>query len=205
MLEEHLALRCGNPGGKDQRWPAGTELFGKTFGIVGFGAIGKGVAKVAQAFGRKAVAYEKGKNPGDSMDVVEFATLDGFLSESDTASLHVPLVDEARGLINKVRLSLMKSAALLINAARDPIVDSQVLADALNNDKLAGAVIDVFDAEPPLPASQPLLHAKNTVLAPPVGFDSKESMIRRAGITFGHISAWISGKPVNVKLGGSNG
>jgi D-3-phosphoglycerate dehydrogenase len=94
----------------------------------------------------------------------------------------------------------MKKTALLVNMARGPVVDSQALADALNNGALAAAAIDVFDTEPPLAKYEPLLSAKNTILTPYIGFASKESMIRRAGIAFGNISAWLAGSPQNVTV-----
>ena len=97
-----------------------------------------------------------------------------------------------------LRISLMKQTAILINCARGAVVDNEALAEALNSDKIAGAAIDVFDMEPPIPADYPLLKAKNTLLTPHVAFASKESMIRRAHIVFDNLYAYLEGKPVNV-------
>ena len=92
----------------------------------------------------------------------------------------------------------MKKDAVFINCARGPIVDNQALADALNEDKLGFACIDVFDMEPPLPADYPLLHAKNTLLTPHQAYISEEAMQRRAEIVFGNVYAYLKGEPVNV-------
>ena len=103
-----------------------------------------------------------------------------------------------RRLISAPLLARMKPTAILINAARGAVVDNAALADALNQGRLAGAGIDVFDAEPPLPESEPLLHAKNTVLTPHVAFATDESMLRRAEIVFHNLDAWLAGRPENV-------
>ena len=92
----------------------------------------------------------------------------------------------------------MKSSAILINTARGPIVDSQALADALNNGEIAGAAVDVFEKEPPIPEDYPLLHAKNTILTPHQAFISEESMKRRAEIVFQNVFAYLKKKPQNV-------
>mgnify|MGYP000193484836 FL=1 len=94
----------------------------------------------------------------------------------------------------------MKRTAILINAARGPIVDSQALADALNEGRLAGAGIDVFEQEPPLDTNHPLLHSKNTLVTPHVAFASEESMVMRAEIVFDNIQAWLNGSQKNIIL-----
>ena len=115
-------------------------------------------------------------------------------------SLHCPLNDSTKHLINKERIALMKPTALLINMARGPVVDSQALADALNEGKIAGAGIDVFEMEPPLPLDHPLLHSKNTIVTPHVAFASEESMVARAKIVFDNLQKWMDGKQQNVIL-----
>ncbi|WP_313183418.1 NAD(P)-dependent oxidoreductase [Lacrimispora sp.] len=179
----------------------GTELFGKTFGIVGFGAIGRSVGKIALAFGCSVQAYDPFLKVGEVYDGVPAVELEELLKTSDIISLHLPLTEETHHLINKERLALLKKSTVLINQARGPVIDSEALATALNTGQIAAAVIDVFDQEPPIPDSQPLLHAKNTVLTPHIGFASKESMIRRADIAFENVQAWLDGEPINVKLG----
>jgi D-3-phosphoglycerate dehydrogenase len=176
--------------GKTKDGLVGTELYGKTFGIVGFGAIGRSVGKIAVAFGCNVIAYDPFLKVGEKSDGVPAVELNELLKTSDIISLHLPLTDETRHLINKERLAAIKSSAVIINQARGPVVDSEALAEALNTGKIAAAVVDVFDQEPPIPSSQPVLHAKNTVLTPHVGFASKESMIRRADIAFDNVKAW---------------
>ena len=107
---------------------------------------------------------------------MEYVSLETLLRESDIVSLHCPLNDSSRGLIDTQKLGLMKSSALLLNAARGPVVDSQALAEALDSGAIAGAGIDVFEVEPPLPADHPLLHCKNILVTPHVAFASRESM-----------------------------
>lgn len=175
----------------------GNELFGKTFGIVGCGAIGRSVAAVARAFGCNVLAYESGPNKTDTN--VTYCEIGTLLAQSDVISLHVPLTPETKHMINKEKLDLMKPSAILINTARGPVVDGEALANALNTGKIAGAGIDVFDTEPPIAQNNPLITAKNTVLAPHIGFASKESMIKRAKIVFDNVSAWLDGKPINIK------
>lgn len=126
--------------------------------------------------------------------------LDELLARSDIVSLHCPLNDDSRGLIGRAAIAGMKRGAYLINVARGPVVDSQALADALNSGYLAGAGIDVFEAEPPLSADHPLLHSKNTIVTPHVAFASAESMEARCRIVFDNIQKWLEGTPVNVVL-----
>ncbi|MDR1541522.1 MAG: hydroxyacid dehydrogenase [Clostridiales bacterium] len=187
--------------GKTKDGLVGVELYGKTFGIVGYGAIGRSVGKIAAAFGCKVIAYDPFLKAGEKCSEAEYCDLDDLLRKSDIVSLHLPLTDDTKHLINKEKLALMKKTAVLINQARGPVVDSSALAEALNSGSIAAAAIDVFDQEPPLPESQALLHAKNTVLTPHVGFASKESMVRRAAIAFENVQAWLDGKPINVKFG----
>ena len=106
-------------------------------------------------------------------------------------------MDSTRGLINAENIKLMKKTALLINCARGPIVDAQAVADALNNDQIAGAGMDVFEVEPPIPASNPLLNSKNTLVTPHIAFLSEESMVKRAKIVFDSLDQWMAGNQVN--------
>ena len=129
---------------------------------------------------------------------VELVELDELLQSADIVSVHLPLNDETRHLLNKDKLSLMKESAVIINVARGPIIDDSALADLLNEGKIAGAGIDVFDGEPPLPADYPLLSAKNAILTPHVGFLSDEAMELRAQIAFENTKAFIDGKPQNI-------
>jgi D-3-phosphoglycerate dehydrogenase len=176
------------------------ELYGKTIGIVGTGAIGMRVAEIAKAFGCKVLAYSRTKKEFAEKSGVKYVNLEELLAESDIVSLHTPLTETTKGLINKDRLSLMKQSAILINTARGPIVDNESLAEALRDGKIAGAGLDVFEIEPPLDSNHPLFNVPNTVLTPHVAFATKEAIQRRAEITFNNIYRWLEGNPQNVIL-----
>lgn len=185
--------------GKTKDGLVGRELAGKTVGIVGTGAIGLRVAQLCKAFGCRVIAYAPRPKEA-AQGLVEYVSLEELLSQSDIVSLHCPLNDSSRHLINKERIAMMKTSAFLINAARGPVVDSAALADALNNGAIAGAGIDVFEDEPPLDPSHPLLHSKNTIVTPHVAFASQESMVARAQIVFDNILRWAAGKQQNIVL-----
>lgn len=176
----------------------GFELFGKTFGVVGTGAIGARVAKIAAAFGCRVLAYSRTAKQELVDAGVQYVSLDELLAQSDFVSLHVPLTDATRGLINAAAIAKMKQGAVLLNTARGPVVDSAALAEALNAGKLAGAGIDVFEGEPPIAENHPLCSAKNTVLTPHVAFASREALETRADIVFANIEKWLNGAPQNV-------
>lgn len=177
----------------------GCELRGKTVGIVGAGAIGCRTAELCHAFGCKVLGYKRhvtGKEPS----FIEFVSLDELLQQSDIVSLHCPINEESKHLINAQSIAKMKQGAYLINTARGPVVDSQALADALNSGYLAGAGIDVFEKEPPLSTDHPLLHSKNTIVTPHVAFASAESMVARAQIVFDNIQSYLDGNQKNIIL-----
>ena len=183
--------------GKDKTGLVGFELKGKTVGIVGLGKIGTRSAELFHAFGSHVLSYSRTKH-ADAPSYVEQTTLDDVLTRSDLVVLHCPLTDETRGLIGEAELSKMKKTAFLINVARGPVVDEAALAKALNDGVIAGAGIDVFDTEPPLDPSSPILHAKNTLVTPHVAFASKQSMSLRAEIVFKNLSKWMDGTPDNM-------
>ena len=180
----------------------GNEIDGKVFGIVGYGQIGQAVAKVAAAFGCNVLAYTRSKAPGTSDGIVKFVEFKDILSNSDIISLHTPLTAETKNMFGAAQFAAMKPTAIFINAARGPVVDSAALAAALNNEQIAAAGIDVFDIEPPLNLDEPLLAAKNTLLAPHIGFATKESMVKRAKIVFENVEKWLEGSPQNFVFGG---
>lgn len=173
----------------------GYELEGKKFGIIGTGAIGLRVAALAQAFGCEVLAYSRTRKeiPG-----ITYMELDDLLRESDIVTLHVPANANTKQLMNREKIALMKKSAILINCARGPVVDSQALADALNNGDIAAAGIDVLEGEPPFDTQHPLVTAKNVLLTPHTAFATAESMVKRAVIVFDNISAYLDGKPQNV-------
>ncbi len=181
--------------GKTKDGLVGFELEGKKFGIVGTGAIGMNVAKVAQAFGCEVYAYSRTVKEGTG---IKYVSLDELMSVCDIISLHVPSNAQTKHMINADKIALMKKSAVLINLARGPVLDSQALADALNEDKIAGACIDVFEMEPPIPSDHPLLNCKNTLLTPHVAFATKEAMVKRAYIVFDNVVKFLDGTPQNV-------
>ncbi|MBD5641643.1 MAG: hydroxyacid dehydrogenase [Desulfovibrio sp.] len=168
---------------------------GKTAGIIGAGEIGRRLAKILKAFGATVIAHNRREVQDPSID--KNVTLDELLETADIISLHCPLTPQTRGMLGKKEFEKMKESAILINTARGPVVDNAALADALNKGEIAGAAIDVFDMEPPLPADYPLLHAKNAILTPHIGFYSQESLDRRANIVFENLYAWLEGRQQN--------
>ena len=173
----------------------GNLLCGKTVGIVGAGAIGKKTAALCKAFGCTVIAYNRSKVSDPSID--RQVSLEELLAESDIVSLHVPLTDATRGLIGKEQLAQMKKTAFLINTARGGVADQDALAVALREGQIAGAALDVFDKEPPLPEDHPLLHTPNTIVTPHIGFASEESLEQRADIVFENLYSWLDGKQIN--------
>lgn len=173
----------------------GPELEGRKFGIIGAGAIGLRVASIANAFGCDVYAYSRTKKdvPG-----VKFIELDDLLRTCDIISLHVPQNASTIGMINAEKIALMKPTAYFINTARGPIVDSAALAAALNEGRIAGAGIDVFETEPPIAEDHPLLHAKNCICTPHIAFASHQAMEKRAVIVCDNLKAWLAGAPINL-------
>ena len=173
------------------------EIRGKTVGLIGFSTIGRLVAEKLSSFGVKMLVSDPKCDPEDELvkrlgiKVVDLTTL---MKESDYVSLHA----RASGcFLTKDVLSLMKPTAIFVNTARGPIVDSQALADALNEGKIRAAGIDVYEMEPPIPSDHPLVNAKNALLAPHVAFATKEAMERRAEIVFENMYAWLGGEVLN--------
>ena len=125
---------------------------------------------------------------------VKYVTLDELLKESDIVSLHVPMTPETKGMIGREQLETMKPTALLINTARGMVCDIEAVGDALKKGTIAGAAFDVFEQEPPLPASHCLLDAPNCLLTPHIAFATEESFAERADIVFGHVDEWLGVK-----------
>lgn len=180
---------------KDKTGLIGLELEGRKFGVVGLGAIGSRTARLARAFGCQVYAYNRSPK---SVEGVKMTDLDTLLRECDIVSLHVPLTEETRGLIDEEKLSLMRPDAVLINTARGPVVDSAALARALKEGRLAGAAVDVFETEPPISADHPLLSCPNLIATPHVAFATKEALYKRAVIVFENIVKYLDGCPQNV-------
>ncbi|CAD2074639.1 NAD(P)-dependent oxidoreductase [Phocicoccus pinnipedialis] len=176
------------------------DLYEKTLGVIGTGDIGGLVAKIGLAYGCRVIAYNRSEKESLIKQGVEYKSLDEVLKESDIVTLHVPLTDETKHLINEEKLSLMKESAFLINTAVGPVVDNEALAIALREGVIAGAGLDRVDMEPPIPKDYPLLDAPNTVILPHVGYATEEAMIRRASITFDNVISWENGEQENIVL-----
>ncbi|MDY5007424.1 2-hydroxyacid dehydrogenase [Candidatus Allofournierella merdipullorum] len=189
--------RCRTGGTKDGL--VGHELRGKTVGLVGTGAIGSRVAQLFAAFGCRVIASGDHSHKPNT-DLITYLPLTEVLAQADILSLHCPLNDSTRGLIGAEAIARMKPGALLLNAARGPVVDSAALAAALNEGRLGGAGVDVFETEPPLPADHPLLHTLNTIVTPHVAFATAESMEKRAEIVFHSLDCWLEGHQINKVL-----
>lgn len=169
------------------------ELNGKTLGIFGYGSIGSKVAEIAKAFGLKVICCTRTQKPG----MPESVTFEDLLKKSDFVSLHAPLTDKTKDIINKDSLKLMKKSAYLINTARGGFVVEKDLADALNNNTIAGYAADVVLSEP-MAADSPLLGAKNCIITPHIAWAPLETRQRLLGIAVDNIKAWLSGNPINV-------
>lgn len=176
----------------------GTEIFGKTVGIIGCGKIGCATGRLFRALGARVLGYSRHEHPEAAAAGIEQVPLDTLLNQADIVSLHLPSNESTRKSFGAGQISQMKDGAILINCARGAIVDNDALADALNAGKLAGAGIDVFDMEPPIPADYPLVNAANCVFTPHVAFLTRESMERRAIIEFENVLAYTEGRSQNI-------
>ena len=173
----------------------GFELEGKKFGVIGAGAIGERVLRIAQAFGCETYAYNRSVKeiPG-----VTFVSMEELLKTCDIVSVHVPQTSETVGLMGEAQFGMMKKNALFINTARGPIVDSEALAKALNEGWIAGAAVDVFEVEPPVAKDHVLFGARNLIATPHVAFASEQAFEKRAVIVGENIKCWLAGSMQNV-------
>ena len=173
-----------------------SELAGKTMGIVGLGRTGQRAAAIAQAFGMKVLAVSGSRALPES-DTLSYVTMEQLLIQADVISLHCPLTDATKHLINRDTISRMKDGVMLVNIARGGLIDEQALADALNSGKVAGAAVDVVSAEP-IHADNPLLGAKNIIITPHIAWAARPSRERLMEQTAKNVAAYLSGQPVNV-------
>jgi glycerate dehydrogenase len=172
------------------------ELAGMTMGIIGFGRIGRAVAKLALAFGMKVVAYDIVK-PLSIPEGCQFVELEDIFRRGDVVSLHCPLTPQTEGIVNEQRLSLMKETAFLLNLGRGPLVDEQALAEALNNERIAGAGLDVLSAEPP-GRDNPLLKAKNCFITPHIAWATRSARQRLLKVVVDNVAEFFAGRPQNA-------
>ena len=195
-----MPVRCkmatGQPAKILPYWlTAQTELAGKTLGIIGFGQIGQAVARIALAFGKNVIFNNRSKKI-TNLDARQ-VNLDTLLKESDYISINCPLTNENQGFINKETIAKMKPTAIVINTGRGPLINEQDLADALNNEQIAGAALDVLSAEP-AGADNPLPKAKNCNITPHIAWATLEARQRLMQIAADNLKAFIEGKPINV-------
>lgn len=170
----------------------GRELRGKTVALIGTGAIGLATAKLLKAFGCKLIAYSRSERKEALELGIEYLSLEEAMKRANIISLHTPLTKETKNLISKEIIALCKPSAIIINTARGGVIDNLALANALNEDRLAGAGIDVYEKEPPLEENHPLLSAKNTVLLPHVAYATRESFDIRIDIILNNLKEYIN-------------
>ena len=191
---------------RDGRWAASPdfcywdhpliELDGLTLGIVGYGRIGQAVARLGQAFGMRIIASSskpgRASGPG-----VAFVPVDQLFAESDVVSLHCPLTDETRGLVNATRLGLMKQTAFLLNTSRGPLIDEAALATALREGRIAGAGLDVLGVEPPAKGG-PLIGAPRCFITPHIAWATHGARSRLLSVAVENLRAFLEGNPRHV-------
>jgi glycerate dehydrogenase len=173
------------------------ELAGKTIGIIGLGRIGQRVAEIALSFELQVIAADEVRGAVPDWPNFQWCGIDELLSQADVVSLHCPLLPQTQGIINARSLALMKPSAFLINVSRGPLIMERELADALNNDRLAGAAVDVLSSEPPSP-NNPLLRAKNCIVTPHIAWATKEARTRLLDTAVANVRTFLDGHPVNV-------
>ena len=171
------------------------ELLGKKIGLIGLGQTGYNTARIAIGFGMKVWAYTS-KSRLQLPPEIKKMELDQIFRECDIVSLHCPLTEQTRELVNARRLALMKPTAILINTGRGPLVNEQDLADALNEKKIYAAGVDVLSTEPPR-ADNPLLTARNCYITPHIAWATTAARERLMGIMLENLKAYMAGKPVN--------
>ncbi len=173
------------------------ELEGKTLGIIGFGQIGQAVAKVAQVFGLRVLINSRTKRPEFESETCQFVELDELFTASDIISLHCPLFESTKGIINSQNIEKMKGGVKIINTARGGLIVESDLVEALNSGKVSSAALDVVSAEP-MKADNPLLKAKNCIITPHIAWAPKEARARLMDTTVKNLEAFLNGKPINV-------
>jgi glyoxylate reductase len=198
VSEGEALVRSGNWKGWSLDQLVGTDIWGKTLGVVGFGRIGRAMARRASGFQMK-VLYSDSVRAPESVEQelhAEFRDFNALLAESDFISVHVPLLPETRGLFNAPKFFRMKPTAFLINTSRGPVVDEAALVHALESGKIAGAALDVFENEPFI---HPGLKRANVVLAPHIASASRETRTKMASMAAGNIVALFAGqRPPNM-------
>ncbi|WP_397453831.1 D-2-hydroxyacid dehydrogenase family protein [Pseudomonas lurida] len=193
LVAEANSLRAGN-------WQVGLggDLYGKTLGILGLGSIGQKVAKFAQAFGMRVIAWSENLTPERAAQSgVTWVSKQALFEQADILTVHLVLSDRSRGLVDAQALGWMKPGARLVNTARGPIVDEQALVQALQSGRLAGAALDVYSEEP-LPADHPFRHLPNVLATPHVGYVSEQNYRQFYVQMIEDIQAWANGASIRA-------
>jgi phosphoglycerate dehydrogenase-like enzyme len=191
---EHARLKAGEP------WQVtlGSDIEGKTLGVIGLGKLGTRVSGVAKAFGMKVIAWSPNLTAEKCKEVgVEYATKDDLFRTADIVTIHVQLGDRSRGTVGAKELGLMKPTAYVINTSRGPIVEEKALIAALNERRIAGAGLDVFDIEP-LPLDHPFRRMDNVVITPHLGYVAEQNYRTFYAGIVDDIRGFLDGKPVRV-------
>ena len=179
----------------------GTDVRGKTLGILGLGKIGRRVAEFGRVFGMRPIAWSQNLTAGEAAAVgVERVEKDALFRDADVLTVHLKLSDRTRGLVGARELGLMKPSAFLVNTSRGPIVDEPGLVDALRAGRLAGAGLDVFDTEP-LPEQHPLRTMPTVLATPHIGYVSRATYETAFPQMVEDIAAWRRGTPLRVLEG----
>lgn len=212
MVFAHLLEICHHVGSHDAavkngQWTKQTdfcfwnhpliELAGKTMGIIGYGRIGQATGLLAQAFGMKVLAYNQHPDKSLESDTLKFVELDELFAKSDVISLHCPLLDSTKGIINRNSIANMKDGVIIINTSRGPLIVEEDLAEALNSGKVYAAGVDVVSIEP-IKADNPLLGAKNIFITPHIAWAPIESRERLMNIAVNNLATFIEGTPENI-------
>lgn len=171
------------------------ELAGKRVGIIGYGRIGQAFGAIAQAMGMTVLAHSRSRPLPESAQL-RYVDLDTLYAEADVISLHCPLTPQTKGMINREALAQMKRSALLLNASRGELINEADLAAALNEERIAGAAVDVLSSEPP-GADNPLLNAKNCIITPHIAWASVDARGRILATTVENVRSFIDGDPQN--------
>lgn len=172
------------------------ELSGKTFGVVGFGNIGRQVAKMAEAFGMKVLIASRYPDSDFETESISFTSLGELYASSDIVSLHCPLTEDNRGFINRDALAKMKDGVVLLNTSRGPLINEEDLAEALKSGKVSAAGLDVLSVEPP-GENNPLIGLSNCIITPHIAWITRESRIRLINTAVSNLGSWLAGENRN--------
>ncbi|MEE4626003.1 D-2-hydroxyacid dehydrogenase family protein [Pseudomonas alliivorans] len=193
LVAEANSLRAGH-------WQVGlgSDLHGKTLGILGLGSIGKWIARYGQAFGMKVIVWSQNLTPEAAAECgVTYVSKQALFEQSDVLSVHLVLSDRSRGLVDAEALGRMKPGAFIVNTSRGPIIDEAAMIETLQQRRIAGAALDVFDVEP-LPENHPFRTLDNVLATPHIGYVTENNYQTFYGRMIENIQAWHAGSPISV-------